>query len=71
MAIYCLGLLYSLPRFFEYKTVVRREKYTIVGASSNETDYVDYLVVINRLHNSRIYQYSVHLSESRSSFPPH
>jgi hypothetical protein len=63
VAIYCLGLIYSLPRFFEYKTEVQRENLTELD---NYTESVDYLVTKNKLLNSTIYQYSVHLGKKYS-----
>ncbi|CAF2674054.1 unnamed protein product [Rotaria sp. Silwood2] len=58
VTIYCLGFIYSLPRFFEYKAEIRREELTVVD---NYTEYYDHVVVTNKLHNSTIYQYTVHL----------
>jgi len=58
--IYCLGLIYSLPRFFEYKTEVRLEQLT---EFENHTEYISHRVIKNKLHNSTIYQYTVHLSK--------
>jgi hypothetical protein len=60
VAIYLLGLVYSLPRFFEYKTELRRE---ILTVSENVSENHDHLVIKNKLHNSTIYQYTVHLSK--------
>lgn len=60
MIIYCSGFIYSLPRFFEYKTEVRREELTVI---ENYTEYIDHLVIKNKLHNSKIYQYTVHMSK--------
>jgi hypothetical protein len=62
VTIYCLGLVYSLPRFFEYKTIVQREEYIVSPDIDNHTEYIDYLVITNRLQDSTAYQYSVHLS---------
>ncbi|CAF1441869.1 unnamed protein product [Adineta steineri] len=58
VTIYCLGFIYSLPRWFEYKTEVQSENLT---EFDNYTEFVDYLVIKNNLHNSKIYQYAVHL----------
>ena len=60
MTIYCFGFIYSLPRFFEYKTEVRSEKLTVL---ENYTEYIAHLVIKNKLDNSTIYQYTVHLSK--------
>lgn len=60
VTIYCLGLIYSLPRFFEYKTEERRE---ILTEFDNYTEYISHVVIKNKLHNSTIYQYTVHLSK--------
>ncbi|CAF1279219.1 unnamed protein product [Adineta ricciae] len=58
VTIYCLGFIYSLPRFFEYKTGVERVNFTNF---ENETEFVDYTVIENKLQKSPIYQYTVHL----------
>ncbi|CAF4653593.1 unnamed protein product [Rotaria sp. Silwood1] len=58
VTIYCLGFVYSLPRFFEYKTEVRREELTVFD---NYTEYFDHIVITNKLQSSSIYQYTVHL----------
>ncbi|CAF3849136.1 unnamed protein product [Rotaria sordida] len=58
VTIYCLGFIYSLPRFFEYKTEVRREELSVF---ENYTEYIDHIVISNKLHNSSIYQFTVHL----------
>ena len=65
VTIFCLGFIYSLPRFFEYKTEVRRERLAIYSLDANYTEYVDYLVITNKLLNNLIYQYIVHLSKIR------
>jgi hypothetical protein len=52
--------MYSLPRFFEYKTELRKE---ILTESDNATYNFYHLVIKNKLHNSAIYQYAVHLSK--------
>ena len=62
--IYCLGLIYSLPRFFEYRTDLKRESYDVSSPFENNTMHVEYYLVIHRLGESRIYQYCVHLSTS-------
>lgn len=60
VTIYCLGFIYSLPRFFEYKTEVQRVNFTNF---ENETEFIDYTVIENKLQKSPIYQYTVHLSK--------
>ena len=60
VTIYCLGFIYSLPRFFEYKTGVERVNFTNL---ENETEFIDYTVIENKLLKSPIYQYTVHLSK--------
>jgi hypothetical protein len=60
VTIYCLGFIYSLPRFFEYKAEKRSEK---LAVSDNDTEYFTHVVIKNKLHNSTIYQYTVHLSK--------
>ena len=62
--IYALGFIYSLPRFFEYKTEVQRENLTNF---ENVTEFYDYLVVKNNLQESQAYQYTVHLGRSNSA----
>jgi len=57
-----LGLIYSLPRFFEYKTEERRE---VLTEFDNYTEYISHVVIKNKLHNSTIYQYTVHLSKKQ------
>ncbi|CAF1231306.1 unnamed protein product [Rotaria sordida] len=56
--IYCFGFIYSLPRFFEYKTELQRETLTIIG---NLTEYIDHFVIENKVLENRVYQYIVHL----------
>ena len=56
MLVYCLGFIYSLPRFFEYKTEVRNE---ILDISKNYTEYIEHILIKNKLHNNTIYQYTV------------
>ncbi|CAF4176238.1 unnamed protein product [Rotaria sp. Silwood2] len=58
VAIYCFGFIYSIPRFFEYKTELQREKLTLNGSL---TEYVDHLVVANKVLQNHLYQYIVHL----------
>ncbi|CAF4051165.1 unnamed protein product, partial [Rotaria magnacalcarata] len=58
VTIYCLGFIYSLPRFFEYKTEVRREQLAVI---ENYTEYIDHIVIKNKLLNNSFYQYTVHL----------
>jgi hypothetical protein len=55
-----LGLIYSLPRFFEYKTEVQQEKLTV---SENLTEYVNHLLISNRMLDNRPYHYIVHLGK--------
>jgi hypothetical protein len=55
-----LGFIYSLPRFFEYKTEVQSENLTVLD---NYTESITYVVIKNKLQNSTIYQYTVHLSK--------
>jgi hypothetical protein len=59
ITIYALGLLYSLPRFFEYETEVQRETLTI---GDNLTELFEHLVVTNKLLDNHLYHYIVHLS---------
>ncbi|CAF3551725.1 unnamed protein product [Rotaria sp. Silwood1] len=56
--IYCFGLIYSIPRFFEYKTELQREKLILIG---NLTEYIDHLVVSNKVLENHVYHYIVHL----------
>lgn len=58
IAIYCLGFIYSFPRFFEYKTEVQQEKLSL---SENFTEYYDHLVITNKVLDNRVYHYIVHL----------
>ena len=58
--IYALGFIYSLPRFFEYKTEIRREKLIEI---INETEYVEHLVIVNNFLRNRVYHWIVHLSK--------
>ncbi|CAF0983439.1 unnamed protein product [Adineta steineri] len=58
LIIYCLGFIYSLPRFFEYKTELQREQLIVI---ENFTEYVEHLVITNKVLENRLYQYIVHL----------
>jgi len=60
LTIYGLGFIYSFPRFFEYKTEVQHEKLFIM---ENVTEDIDYLVITNKVLESRLYHYIVHLSK--------
>jgi hypothetical protein len=60
VTIYCLGFIYSLPRFFEYKTEVQSEKLTV---TENFTEYIDHILITNKALENRLYQYIVHLSK--------
>ncbi|CAF3246222.1 unnamed protein product [Rotaria socialis] len=57
-AIYCFGLIYSLPRFFEYQTKVQHEKF--IGVE-NFTESVDFLFIENKVLHNPLYHYIVHL----------
>lgn len=57
--IYCVGFIYSFPRFFEYKTEVQHEKLFLMD---NLTEDIEYLVVSNKVLDNRLYHYIVHLS---------
>lgn len=60
--IYCVGFIYSFPRFFEYKTEVQHEKLFLMD---NLTEDIEYLVVSNKVLDNRVYHYIVHLSMTR------
>lgn len=62
LTIYCMGFIYSLPRFFEYKTEAQSE---ILITAENTTEFVDHLVITSQVLHNRAYQYVVHLSKSR------
>jgi hypothetical protein len=61
LGIYCSGFIYSLPRFFEYKTELRREQLTVM---ENFTEYVEHTVIKNKVLHNRLYHYIVHLSKT-------
>jgi hypothetical protein len=58
--IYCLGFIYSFPRFFEYKTEVQHERLFLMD---NITEDIDYLVITNKVLENRLYHYIVHLGK--------
>lgn len=60
--IFVLGFIYSLPRFFEYKTEVQIEKLTI---GENLTENYEHLVITNLVLDNRIYHYIVHLGKTK------
>jgi len=63
LTIYCLGFIYSFPRFFEYKTEAQHEQFVV----DNFTEDYHYLVVTNRLLENRVYHYIVHLSKRKKN----
>lgn len=63
LTIYCLGFIYSFPRFFEYKTEAQHEQFVV----DNFTEDYHYLVVTNRLLENRVYHYIVHLSKRKKT----
>ncbi|UJR36879.1 hypothetical protein I4U23_029592 [Adineta vaga] len=58
LTIYCLGFIYSLPRFFEYETKLQHEELILVG---NVTERIQHIVINNKVLQNRTYQYIVHL----------
>ncbi|UJR09284.1 hypothetical protein I4U23_013529 [Adineta vaga] len=58
VTIYCAGLIYSLPRFFEYKTEIQLVNFT---DGENQTESIGFTVIENKLQKSSVYQYTVHL----------
>ena len=60
LIIYCSGLIYSIPRLFEYTTEIQTENLMVLD---NSTESITYVVIKNKLHNNTIYQYTVHLSK--------
>ena len=64
MTIFVLGFVYSLPRFFEYRTEVQIEKLTI---GENLTENFEHLVITNQVLDNRIYHYIVHLGKTKRS----
>ena len=64
LTIYCVGFIYSFPRFFEYKTEVQNEKFFLMD---NLTEDIEYLVITNKVLHNRLYHYIVHLSTTRNS----
>ena len=68
LIIYCSGLIYSIPRLFEYTTEIQTENLMVLD---NSTESITYVVIKNKLHNNTIYQYTVHLSKWRHRWQRH